>query len=69
MWPACDRDLLVTNFHIKVAQKFATFWGYFGKWHFYVKTAVTYLFWTTFEKMGYFLLQHLVTLPAVPLLM
>ena len=38
------------------------FWGYFEKLYAYVQTALG-SFWATFgKKLGYFLLQHLVTL-------
>ena len=38
------------------------FWGYFEKLYAYVQTALA-SFWATFgKKLGYFLLQHLVTL-------
>ena len=51
-----------TKFLAKEAQIIGNFLGYFEKPHSYVKTALASL-GQLFEKLGYFLLQHLVTLP------
>ena len=45
----------------KVAQIFDNYLGYFQKHKLLEKTAMA-TFWATFEKIGYFLFQHLVTL-------
>ena len=47
----------------KVAQKLTTFWALVENIAFVPKTAVT-SFGLPWEKLGYFLLQHLVTLHA-----
>ena len=52
---------LAIKFLAKEAQIIGNFLDYFEKLHSYSKTALA-TFWATFEKMGYSLLQNLVTL-------
>ena len=54
--------VLCKKISCKKAQIIGNFLGYFEKPHSYVKTALASL-GQLFEKLGYFLLQHLVTLP------
>ena len=42
------------------------FWAFLFKPHPYVKTALA-TFWATFVKLGFFFLQHLVTLCSLEL--
>ena len=51
-----------TKFIAKEAQMIGNFLGYFKKLHYYVKTALAAFRAIFGKKLGYFLLQHLVTL-------
>ena len=53
---------LATKFLAKEAQMIGNFLGYFEKPHSYVKTALATFGQLLEKKLGYFFLQHLVTL-------
>ena len=55
------RKFLVTKFVTKVAQKIANFLHNFVKPHSGVKSVVA-TFWAFLKHLGYFVLQHMVTL-------
>ena len=60
-WLGDFGNFLATYFITKVAQVFIDLLGYFGKFHFCVKTAVSTLS-QLLEKLGFSSFQHLVTL-------
>ena len=62
----CDQigiflKVLAANLLTKEAQMISDFLGYFEKCHFLTKKGCDY-FWVTIEKLGYILVQYLVSL-------
>ena len=63
VWPDwAFLNILATKFPAKMPQKFAKHFGLFWKMAFLNKNCGGYLFSNFWWKLGYFLLQHLVTL-------
>ena len=66
VWPDCaifESSLQQSSF-VKVAQAFSNILGYCEEWHFYMLNWCIYFLGNFWRKLGYYLLQHLVTLDA-----